>query len=273
MYIHKIHKAGDFVLIKNYAPMIEGGSTKRRRKEKPTLESRKRMNDRKRAEKIQLLILANFDKGYHIILDYPKDDRPETYEEADRILTKYLYKISRKYKRQGTQFKYLATTERGKRRAALHHHLIIEGLPGIVEDLAAEWGDHIKIFKMYPDGGYKDLADYFVKAETKEELTAGKSRFHRSRNLINPQEKREKRSGTFKQEPKAPPGWRIIPESIKNGYNERVGIRYQSYLLHRDGPRQQPVKSKQKEDKRCILRESFKKLGGIFRKRKRSRNG
>lgn len=271
MYIHKIQKAGDYVLINNYTP-IGGNSGKRRKKEKPTSESRKKMNDKKRAEKIQLLILANFDKGYHIILDYPKDNRPETYEEADRNLTRFLHKMSRKYKKQEKKFKYLATTERGKKRAALHHHMICENLPGIVEDIAAEWGNHIKIFKMYQDGAYKELAAYFVKAETKEELKAGKSRFHRSRNLITPQEQREKRTGSFKQEPRAPEGYRII--DLKNGYNERVGVRYQSYLLKKDGPRQQSIKSEQKEKQKCTFWESIKKLGSIFsKKKKRSRDG
>lgn len=272
MYMHKIQKAGDYVLIKNYTP-IGCGAGRKRKREKPTTESRKKMNDKKRAEKIQLLILANFDMGFHIILDYPKDNRPETYEEADKNLTKFLHRMSRKYKRQGKKFKYLATTERGKRKAALHHHLIVESLPGIVEDIAADWGDHIKIFKMYQDGGYKELADYFVKAETKEELTAGKSRFHRSRNLITPQERTERRSGTFSQEPRAPEGYRIMPESIKNGYNERIGVRYQHYMLQRYGPRQQAVKSEQKRKQKCILKESLKKIGSMFRKLKRSRDG
>ena len=271
MYIHKIQRAGDYVLIKNYTP-IGGGSGRRRSREKPTTESRKRMNDKKRAEKIQLLILANFDMGYHIILDYPKDERPETYEEADKNLTKFLHKMSRKYKRQGKKFKYLATTERGKRRAALHHHMICENLPGIAEDIAAEWGCHIKLFKMYQDGAYKDLADYFVKAETKEEQTKGRSRFHRSRNLISPIEQREKREGSFKQEPKAPQGYRIVEGSLRNGYNERVGVRFQSYLLQRDGPRQQAHESARKEVEKCTIWERIKKIGSsIFKKPKKRR--
>lgn len=272
MYMHKIQKAGDYVLIKNYTP-IGGGSGKRRKKEKPTSESRKKLNDKKRAERIQLLILANFDKGFHIILDYPIAERPETYEEADKNLTKFLHKMSRKYKKQQKKFKYLATTERGKRRAALHHHMIVDNTPGIVDDLTAEWGNHVKAFKMYEDGAYKDLADYFVKAETKEELTAGKSRFHRSRNLIAPLERTEKRDGSFNQEPKAPEGYRIIKGSLKNGYNERVGVRYQSYLLKKDKPRQQVHKGNKKEDIKCTIWESVKKIGSIFRRRKRSRNG
>lgn len=272
MYMHKIQKAGDYVLIKNYTP-IGGESGKRRKKEKPTTESRKKLNDKKRAERIQLLILANFDKGFHIILDYPIAERPETYEEADKNLTKFLHKMSRKYKKQQKKFKYLATTERGKRRAALHHHMIVDNTPGIVDDLTAEWGNHVKAFKMYEDGAYKDLADYFVKAETKEELTAGKSRFHRSRNLITPSERTEKRDGSFNQEPKAPEGYRIIKGSLKNGYNERVGVRYQSYLLKKDKPRQQVHKGNKNEEIKCTIWESVKKIGSIFRRRKRSRNG
>lgn len=272
MYIHKIHEAGDYVLIKNHTPLYIGAGS-RRKKEKPTSESRKKMNDKKRAEKIQLLILANFDLGFHIVLEYPKDQRPETYEEAEKNLTKFLHKMSRKYKRQGKKFKYLATTERGKRRAVLHHHMICESLPGIIEDIAAEWGDHIKIFKMYQEGEYKDLAEYFVKAETKEEINFGKSRFHRSRNLINPRERTALVAGTFKPEPRAPEGFRLIGDSVKNGFNERVGIRYQQYLLQRDGPKHEKRKSVRKENQKCTFWESIKKLGSIFKKKKRSRDG
>lgn len=275
MYEQRIYKAGDYYLIKNHTP-IRRGTGARKKREKTTSESRKRMNDKKRAERIQLLILANFDMGFHIILDYPKDKRPESYEEADKNLTKFLHRMSRRYKRQNKKFKYLATTERGKRRAALHHHLIVESLPGIIEDIAADWGPHIKIFKMYQDGGYKDLAEYFVKAETKEEARFGKSRFHRSRNLINPIEKTKVKDGSFKQEPRAPEGYRIVENSLKNGFNERVGVRYQKYLLQRDGPRQQAKKSEQKGKQKCSFRESLKKLGSIFSKRskrKRSRDG
>ena len=272
MYIQKRYEAGDYVLVKKHSPIIPS-SGGRRAREKPTSESRKKMNDKKRAEKIQLLILANFDMGFHIILDYPKDQRPETYEEAEKNLTKFLHKMSRKYKRQGKKFKYLATTERGQRRAALHHHLICESSPGIVEDIAANWGSHIKIFKMYQDGAYKDLAEYFVKAETKEEVQFGKSRFHRSRNLITPIERTAKRRGSFRQKPRIPKGYRLVEGSLQNGFNETVGIRYQKYLLQRDGPGQQAVKRKQKRKQKCTYRESKKKLASIPSNKKRSRDG
>lgn len=272
MYVHKEIDAGDYVLIKNYTP-VGGSSGKRGKREKPTSESRKKLNDKKRAEKIQLLILANFERGYHIILDYPRFEHPQTYEEADRNLTKFLHKMSRKYKKQEKRFKYLATTERGKRKAVLHHHMIVQSMPGILEDITEEWGCHIKYFKMYEEGAYKELAEYFVKAETKEELSAGKSRFHRSRNLITPRERTEKRDGSFNQEPRCPEGYQLIKESLRNGYNERVGVRYQSYLLKKDGPRQQARKGNKNEDQKCTFWESLKKIGSIFSRNKRSRNG
>ncbi len=283
MYIQKTHEAGEHVLVKNHTPIRLGIG--RRKREKPTTEARKKQNDKKRAEKIQLLILANFARGYHVILEYGKEEHPETYEEAEEILTKFLYKMSRKYKRAGKKFKYLATTERGKRKAVLHHHMIVEALPGIIEDLTENWGDHIKFFKMYDDGQYKELAEYFVKAETKEELTIGKSRFHRSRNLTPPKIRTEIKSGTFPQEPRAPEGFHIIPETVKNGYNDRVGIRYQHYMLVKDPPKRQqdmvacpkvekPPKGKTKRRKKCTLRESVQGIGKLIKKGlKRLRNG
>ena len=100
MYINKVQIAGDYVLVSNYSPRGFGApSRKRRKKTKDTPESMAKYNRHKRAEKLQLLMLLNFDCGYHITLDYPKDSRPETYEEAEENLKKFLYKMSRRIKK------------------------------------------------------------------------------------------------------------------------------------------------------------------------------
>lgn len=135
MYINKVQIAGDYVLVSNYSPRGFGAPhRKRKKKSKDTPQAMARYNRHKRAEKLQLLMILNFDCGYHITLDYAKDDRPQTYEEAEKNLTDFLHKMSRRV-RQIKKFKYIAITERGKRREALHHHMVIEGDPFLLREV------------------------------------------------------------------------------------------------------------------------------------------
>ena len=274
MYINKIHKAGDYVLVSNYTPRFFGSPGKRRReKMRDTPKAMAKYNNHKRAEKLQLLMLLNFDKGYHITLDYPKDNRPETYEEAEKILTKFLHKMSRRLKGKEKKFKYIAITERGKKREALHHHMVIEGDPLLLRDITDLWGNHIKISQMYEDGGYKELAEYFCKIETKEEQTKGKSKYHRSRNLKEPTTKSRIVAGHLENDPYIPDGYELMTDTLVNGFNDFAGIRYQRYMIKRtdkrvqfDGNMMALTKSDQKGRKKTSVWESLKR---IFRKRER----
>lgn len=258
MYINKLLIAGRYVLVKNYTPKRFGAPGRRRRKRKmETPEAMARYNDRKRAEKIQMLMLLNFENGYHVILDYPKDKRPEKYEEAEDNLRKCLYKISRRLKRSEKKFKYLAITERGKIREALHHHLIIESDPEILKELTDIWGNHIKFAQMYEEGAYKDLADYFCKIETKEEQTKGKSKYHRSRNLKEPTVKSRIVSGPLKEDPVIPKGYEIVPESVVNGFNDFSGIRFQKYMIKKSADENKKTIPQKRRSVEVFKRESF----------------
>lgn len=269
MYINKIHIAGAYALICNYTPRGFGSHTRKRRlKLKDTTKAMIKYNNQRRAEKLQLLMLQNFDKGYHIILDYPKGNRPETYEEAEENLKKCLYKMSRKLKKKGKQFKYIAITERGKRKEALHHHLIVEKKASVIDELSNAWGDHIKIFQMYEEGAYKDLAEYFCKLETKEEQTKGKSTYHRSRNLKEPKIVSRIVSGALNSEPYVPKNYEMIQDSYIDGFNEFAGVRFQKYMIKKL-PKSAERQKAPKETKKGIIRCSFwERIKNIFRKEK-----
>ena len=229
-------------------------------------------NNQKRAEKLQLLMLINFDKGYHITLDYPKDNRPYTYEEAEEILKKFLYKMSRRLKQKDKKFKYIAITERGKKREALHHHIIIESDPLILEELKRNWGHHYKLFQMYEEGAYKDLAEYICKIETKEEQTKGKSKYHRSRNLKEPLVKTRIVAGPFDDEPYVPKGYEYVEGSLVSGFNDYSGIRFQKYMVRKIAmPLQKHCKTLQKPkgvQKGRIIKGIKKMVKNIFCRRK-----
>lgn len=229
MYVTKAYYAGKYIYVKNHTPMPKLPLRQRLKRWRETTKAMEKYNNLRRAEKLQLLILNNFDKGYHISLDYAKGFRPETYEEAEKRLTKCLHKVSRRLKRKGISFKYIAVTERGKRAAALHHHLVVEHDADVLAELLSVWGNHMHISVMYEEGQYKDLAEYLIKKETKEEQTKGKAKYHRSRNLKEPLERQAEIDAQLTDEPYIPKGYKLI--HVENGFNETVGVRWQRYML------------------------------------------
>ena len=233
MYFCKTEQAREYVRVKNYSFREYGAPSRQRKKRsRDTPKAMMRYNHQKRVEKIQMLMILNFDRGFHVTLDYPKDGRPATYQEAEKNLMKCLAKTSRRLKKKNIRFKYIAVTERGKRAAALHHHVIIEGLDEVLSELMKSWGYHMKISPMYEDGAYKDLAEYILKHETKEECIGVK--YHRSRNLKEPDVRVSVCPGPIKDDPEIPEGYHLVQDSFVNGYNELLDIRYQSYLCKRD---------------------------------------
>lgn len=269
MYIAKLVVAGEYILVKNYTPRLYGApGRKRKKKTRDTPKAMEKYNNRKRSEKLQMLMILNFDEGFHVVLDYPKDQRPETYEEAEKNLKQCLYKISRRLKKKGIPFKYIAVTERGKRAAALHHHLVIEGSSEVTEELMRAWGNHIKFNRMYKEGAYKDLADYITKIETKEENGKGKSKYHRSRNLKEPETKLVLMAGSIKDDPQIPKGYQMVPQSLSNGFNESYRVRYQSYMIRKEDPvMHEPTQISDLKGKREQKGNIFERIKQFFKRR------
>lgn len=204
-------------------------------KKKVTPEDIARQNESNKSKKLQRLILANFENGWHIILKYKSGRSPDTYEEAKKDLEKFLAAMRKAYKKKGIQFKYIACTERGKRTAVLHHHLIIEDIRDPVDAVRKVkelWDGNAAFFEMYEDGEYRKLAEYIGKKETKEE--SGWCTYTRSRNLIIPKPKPKiyKRK-SWPEEPKPPKGWYIIKDSLINGENPVTKYPYQHYFMRR----------------------------------------
>lgn len=264
MYIMKWTRAKEYVQIKKYSHRSFGApGQKREKRMNNTPKAAEKYNNKLRAEKLQMLMILNFDQGFHVILTYPKDKRPETYKEAEKNLMKCLYKISRRMKSKGKKFRYIAVTEKGKRREALHHHVIVEGFTEIIDELMKVWGRHMQVVPMYKEGAYKDLAEYIVKIETKEEVLKGKSKYHRSRNLKEPVTRSKIVAGSFKEDPKIPQGYNLMPDTLVNGRNETFGVRFQHYMIEKQiVPKEKPKEpliSDENRSHKCTLWESLKK--------------
>lgn len=240
MYIQKRYEIKDVIMYENHIPGNYGAPGESRSiKRQVTPEDIKRQNATNRARKIQRLILANFDEGdHHLILTYRKDDRPESFEEAQNNLRKFLAKLRREYKRQGHELKYLAVTERGATTKSLHHHVILEDIakPNLntVQLVKRYWFGYTKFNSLYRDGEFEDLADYLMKNAGKEEEGKGKARYTRSRNLIIPKPKKKlMRRKIWTEIPRPKKGYELIKDTLVNGINPVTGLPFQHYTMKR----------------------------------------
>lgn len=239
-YVRKEYDLGRIRQIEKYYPGNYGAPGKPRgKKRNRTPEDIERQNKTNREKKIQRLILANFKEGdWHLILSYTKEKRPEDAKMAKKQIQKFLADMRKEFKRAGYEFKYIYVTERGK-RGAWHHHLIIEDIVDnnlITTRLVGKmWKyGHPTFNPLYEDGEYENLAAYIVKKETKEDQEG--CTYSRSRNLVVPEPKREIiHRRRWREEPKAPKGWYVDPNSLINGINPVTQYPYQHYTLIRIG--------------------------------------
>ena len=243
MYHEKRYDCGRAVIVTKYYPTPRKKGQESRARSQAEI---KRWDQRKRAQTVQRLILANFEEGdYHLNLTYRQDERPRDLQEAKKRLSDFLTKVRKEYKKAGIAFKWIAVTEQGE-RGAYHHHLIIQNIhtAGVDTDKVIrkcwKWGR--PVFVMMDDGNYEQLADYLVKTETKGEKS-GQNMVHysRSRNLIVPQPKiRKFYRRRWKPEPKAPKGFYLDKNSLVSGENPVTGQPWQRYILFRIIPKRRP---------------------------------
>lgn len=237
MHIIKTYDLGDIKEVLKYCAGNYGAPGCRRKpKKKATPEEVKRQNRENRVRHMQRLLIANFwGGGWHLVLTYRKDERPEGIEGAKAEARKFLGSMREAYKKAGYAFKYICITETGSRGAS-HHHLVIE-------DIATEglntarlvgqfWVRGSKHFTpLNQEGEYRQLAEYLVKEEGKE---GQRCSYTRSRNLTVPQPKKEKAYGRkWTEEPKGQEGWYVIKDSVRNGTNPATGLPCQRYMIRR----------------------------------------
>ena len=278
MYREMVTKLGsDVIEVRRSMGMFGAPGKSRQAKRGKTTAERKRINAKVRARYIQRLLLHNFKPGdLHVTLQYRKEDRPETYEEGMRKLRVFLKRLRRYYKERGHILKYIGVTERGKRRAVLHHHIVIEAIDNnslhTLPAISKCWEGYTKVSVMYEDGNFEQLAEYLTKAEGKEEVRGAS--YIRSRSLEEPKpEKRVVFRKTWDKEPTAPEGWYLVKDSLVNGINRHSGKPYQRYLLRRikkpnSGQKQAKTGKKRKQviisvRKKSIL-EKLKRAAGRF---------
>lgn len=237
-YIKEICVAGDIIEVcKYYSYRINVKGEKRAKKEKPTSETQRKVNQRKAEKDLRRLMAANFRNGDVVIrLDFVK--RPGTSEEMQSLIGKALRKLRMEYAKEGKQLKYIYVKEVGP-RGGRHIHMILgrEDMD-VLKLLVKCWphgGIHVDPWTTGPD--FAKLAAYFIKYAAKTEETEGRligKRWYASRNLKKPKvTKRIIRSYRFRENITEKAGYMLEKDSVRSGISDFTGFRYFSYTLIR----------------------------------------
>lgn len=243
-YIEKVTRAGRTVLYERcYSSHFHPPGEKRAEKKEKTKESQLRINKRKAATEMTILMNENFRPGdYHVTLTYAPGESPETIEDAKKDRADFIDRLRRRMKRGGVDFKYILVTEVGK-RGALHHHMVMNQIA--TDWIRETWGKgRIDIHPLDDTGQYSRLAEYFSKFAIQFRRLGGKGRaWTRSKNLFRPETKRKvvRNRGYFREEPKVKKGYWLDKETVYMGVSELTGWNFLKYILVRnDGRRGSP---------------------------------
>lgn len=243
-YIEKVTRAGRTVLYERcYSSHIHPTGVKRAEKREKTKESQMRINQRKAAVEMTILMNANFQPGdYHVTLTYAQGERPEDIEGAKKDRRVFLDRLRRRMKKGKMNLKYILVTEVGK-RGALHHHTVVNQIP--TDWLREAWTKgRIDIRPLDDTGQYSRLAEYFAKYVIQFRRMGGKGRaWTRSKNLYRPETVSRiiRDRGYFREEPRAKKGYWLDKRTVYAGISELTGWNFLRYILvENDGRRGSP---------------------------------
>lgn len=220
---------------------------------RPTCAAQQFYNDKCSWKELELWLASNF--GSHDLVltpTYGKAHLPESREDANKNVRKYLKDVRKVRRKRGEDLKYVYVTEgwHGKSEdewfggdgeledRRLHHHVVINGVgPGDLEELQSLWqgGGYVRI-EPVDVHYYRELAKYLTK-EAREfgRARPGEKTWVRSMNLVK-YEVEYIEIPTDSVTLSAPPGAvDYVQFSEKNpfGFADCIGARY---LLFPDEP-------------------------------------
>lgn len=131
-YIYRSHWGIEHVFI--YAGKRGGRREKRAERKKATPEDIRRQNHRNKVNYIRRTIQLNFRQGdLWLTLKYPKGTR-KPIDEVKGDLQRFLRRMRGKYKKAGSELKYIASVEIGK-LGGIHVHIVMNRLNDPKADL------------------------------------------------------------------------------------------------------------------------------------------
>jgi hypothetical protein len=238
---------GDILDVEEYHDGNYGSPGKtRRKKEKPTKEQVRLINQRNKAKRCRWRLLQYFNEGdLFITWTYEVRNRPPNMDGALKDFRAAIGKIRKVYRGLVVQLYWIRNIERGT-KGAWHIHLVIKQTPegdaaAIVTKAWTKGGTYVAEIRhsKFTGDDMEQLADYLTKdehtAEQRKDGIPGKPRiaessYSTSRNMPLPEPKEDKLV-RWKPEVKPPKGYYIA--RIHEGINPVTGFLYRSYTLIR----------------------------------------
>ena len=248
MYKEKTYIAGETIEVEKLHSnqfLPKGGRAKR---VKSTPESVKKHNEKISEDKFRRKMNSNFSvDDTHCVLLYKKGYRP-TMEEYRKNIKDFLKDMRKEYKKLGLLFKYMYVTGYYDKdgiaddeydthnETVIHHHILMNGIDyKIIARVWRKYGYGIKLNPLYGEGDFTDLANYFIehtKNLFREVTSPSKKRWSCSRNLKDPILKERKiHASSWRKDPVAKKGYKLITDSIKYGVSEVTGYPYMFYRM------------------------------------------
>lgn len=227
-YIEKTVKAGRTKEIIRYYSIRTGmPEGMRRRKLSPTPERIKKANARRQGDKLRWLMNANFNdqEFWSFTLTYRQGEEPKTIRQVRDDAADFVKRLRKCAKLFGVEVRYIYVIGAGKHRR--HIHITCNALPDMAMLTGCWIHGHASMTKLYSDGQYRDLADYYIQnaSETKQqeiELEEKPGQMYVcSRNLIKPEiSKKVIKHKEFRIDPKPQKGYRIEKDSVYQGFTD-----------------------------------------------------
>lgn len=233
MYIRTEYRTGNVREITKshrFPCQIVGGKIKKSRKakEKATKEAMRKYNEKLRQRKAARKANANFRRrDLYLTLTYPPDRRPDE-AGAERNMSNFRAALRKLFRKAGRELKWICTTEIGARGAIHHHMLMSRWDANEIAELWQRYGGNAHIQIVY-SADLSRIGEYLAK-----QSRSGRKTYSCSRNLIDPPPIRKRVSAnSWRETPKIPAGWKLIPESYEIGINPVTGYGYQYYRIVR----------------------------------------
>lgn len=223
----KIIVAGSLV-VEGIYPRCSRHDSDRARGEKKKLSSaaQQRVNRIYSAQKLELMLAANFVPGDCVVLlTYDEDNLPLSRKEAEGRLKYFRARLGKRRKEQGQELRMIWNTEGKHGQRRFHHHLVCNSTGEDLEALQQAWiygSVELRPLKLDKDKNYASLARYMCKEEREK---PGLRSWSYSRNCKHP----EVESFTVPDDTtiQAPKGSVILEEhSESNQYGNYKVVKY-----------------------------------------------
>lgn len=219
----------------------------RSKRKKPTPELIEKRNQYNRERTARLKMNEHMEKNdYYVTMTFTVEARPPDMDTAKLIFREFREKVSKEYKKRGSQFKWMRNIEVGTKNA-WHIHMVLNRIQDTDIILREAWPHGKVIMQLtYEKGSFRELAAYITKTpKTDKRLREASYSASRNMPLPEPVKRIYKHWKTWKEfiypedrDPldtdyhvRIPKGYYLDKDSYHEGVNPFTGYKYRTYTL------------------------------------------